>query len=365
MKTKIVTLLIISIFVLGSFSLLVPQVDATVTSGKKVNVTFMIDGVGNYNKDIITINGQTYTKNNLQTKSYMPGSTIQVSVVEEVTEAEWYPDKFRFSSWTNGNGLVGVSGTFVVPKYDVTVTANYEVVPKVFVEFEIAGLGNYNADIITIDGEYYTKNYIPKFYWFTGSTHSVSVETPVALVFWPYTTYYFSGWTNGNGLTGASGTFTVPSSDTTVIANYGLSPVLETAMTISCTLGSVSGSTTTIISGILSSGGSGIAGKNVALTYYDGANWNSIGSTTTSSDGTYNYNWIVPEDLENGGYPVKAEFQGDTEYLSSSAVTGNAGSLMVVPEFPLGGLVALLTCFSSALIFIKLRSKGIDSFNSV
>lgn len=358
MKTRLITLFLIAIFTLGLFSLLVPQIEATATPEKKVNVTFMIDGVGNYNKDIITINGQTYTKNNLQTKSYIPGSTIQVSVVEEVTEAEWYPDTFRFSSWTNGNGLVDVSGTFVVPNYDVTVTANYEMVPKVFVEFNIAGIDNYNGDIITIDGQSYTKNYIPKFYWFTGSTHLVSVETPVSLVFWPYTTYYFSGWTNGNGLTGSSGTFTVPSSDTTIIANYGSSPALETVLTISCTLDSVSGGTAVMVSGGLSSCGSGIAGKSIVLTYYDGANWNSIGSSVTSYDGTYSYNWIVPEDLENGVYPVKAEFQGDTEYLSSSALTGSAGSLMVVPEFPLGGLVALLACFSSAFIFIKLRSKG-------
>jgi len=359
MKTKLVTLLLISIFTLGLFSSLAPQVDAKVTSGKKVNVTFMIDGLGNYNGDIITIDGQSYTKNWVPSLSYLPGSTIQVSVLEEVTEAEWYPDTFRFSSWTNGNGLAGVSGTFVVPNYDVTVTANYEVVPKVFVEFEIAGLGDYNNHIITIDGETYTKNNIPsQFYWFTGSTHSVSVETPVSLAFWPYTTYYFSGWTNGNGLTGSSGTFTVPSSDTTIIANYGSSPALETVLTISCTLDSVSGGTAAIISGWLSSCSSGIASKSIVLTYYDGANWNSIGSSVTSSDGTYSYNWIVPEDLENGVYPVKAEFQGDTEYLSSSAVTGSAGSLMVVPEFPLGGLVALLACFSSAFIFIKLRSKG-------
>ncbi|MDD4325191.1 MAG: hypothetical protein PHC63_02035 [Candidatus Bathyarchaeota archaeon] len=177
--------------------------------------------MGNYNGYIITIDGQSYTKNWIPTLSYLPGSTIQVTVVEEVTEVEWYPDTFRFSSWTNGNGLAGVSGTFVVPNYDVTVTANYEVVPKVFVEFEIAGLGNYNNHIITIDGETYTKNNIPsQFYWFTGSTHSVSVETPVSLMFWPYTTYYFSGWTNGNGLVAASGTIIVPTADVTVTANY-------------------------------------------------------------------------------------------------------------------------------------------------
>ncbi len=62
MKTKLVTLLLISIFTLGLFSSLAPQVDAKVTSGKKVNVTFMIDGLGNYNGDIITIDGQSYTK---------------------------------------------------------------------------------------------------------------------------------------------------------------------------------------------------------------------------------------------------------------------------------------------------------------
>lgn len=263
MKTRLITLFLIEIFTLGFFSLLVPQIEATATPEKKVSVTFMIAGVGNYNKDIITINGHSYTKNNIHTKSYFPGSTISVSVVEEVTEVEWYPDTFRFSSWTNGNGL-----------------------------------------------------------------------------------------------TGSSGTFTVPSSDTTIIANYGSSPALETVLTVSCTLDSVSGGTAAIISGGLSSCSSGIASKSIVLIYYDGANWNSIGSSVTSSDGTYSYNWIVPEDLENGVYPVKAEFQGDTEYLSSSAVTGSAGSLMVVPEFPLGGLVALLACFSSAFIFIKLRSKA-------
>jgi hypothetical protein len=113
------------------------------------------------------------------------------------------------------------------------------------------------------------------------------------------------------------------------------------------------------ISGILTSSGVGVADKTITLTYYNGAEWHSIGTATTNPDGTYSYNWTIPAEIENGVSPLKADFAGDGTYLESTASTGtpgNGGNLTVVPE-SWGSIVALAACFGGALVFLKLRSK--------
>ncbi len=196
------------------------------------------------------------------------------------------PNKgYTFVSWTNGNGLTDASGTFTMPNSNVDVVANY-VQSTVHISFAHSGLSNINAGVtvLNIDGVNYDYWQVQQtnFQWFIGSTHTITAAT--SITGWDSVTHWFSGWTNGDGLTGASGTYTVPDHDTVITANYGLTqPPTDTALTISCTPQSVNsaGTETTDITGALTSSGTGIAGKTVSLSYFDGVAWNPIGTATT------------------------------------------------------------------------------------
>jgi hypothetical protein len=93
--------------------------------------------------------------------------------------------------------------------------------PTVQVTFATSGLGSDigAATVLRIDGTDYTYSQLLSlsFNWIPGSTHSVTVFSPVA---GGGRQYAFIGWTNGDGLTSGTSTYTVPDSDTTVTANY-------------------------------------------------------------------------------------------------------------------------------------------------
>ncbi|MCW4019484.1 MAG: hypothetical protein NWF00_12545 [Candidatus Bathyarchaeota archaeon] len=318
-----------------------------------VNVTFAVNGVSNYSGTLITVDGVQYDLWNMPTFQWAPGSTHTVSASTPVTG--WDSTVYRFSSWTNGNGLTDASGTFTTPSSDVTVTANY-VLASVTVTFESTGVSDYNGVVLTIDGTGYDWWNLPSFTWETDTTHTVTASTPITG--WDSVTHYFSSWTNGNGLTGASGTFTVPASDTTVTANYDTTPpAAETSLTINCIPTTVdkTGTATTSITGTLTSSGSGVADKSIVISYFDGLSWTQIDTATTAAGtGVYQYSWDVPAALANGEYVLKAVFAGDSSYEESTATTGmvgNGGNLFVVPEYLWGGLAALGACFAALIVF--------------
>ncbi len=66
---------------------------------------------------------------------------------------------------------------------------------------------------------------VAKSLWVAGSQHSVQALTPVTNYDTPAKGFAFVNWTNGNGLTGPSGTFTMPNGSVTVTANYVQSTV--------------------------------------------------------------------------------------------------------------------------------------------
>jgi len=79
--------------------------------------------------------------------------------------------------------------------------------------------------LLTIDGSNtYTYAQLPHtWYWRPGTTHTVTASTPVSGA--PGTRYVFSGWVNGGGLSGASGTYYIGdlgthASGVTVTATY-------------------------------------------------------------------------------------------------------------------------------------------------
>jgi hypothetical protein len=346
----------------GTFT--TPSSDVIVTinyvtsSSTSYKATFSTSGLPNISGYLLEIDGTNYTPATLASNSFnwAGGSTHTIRALQPVYSYDTPSKGFNFSSWTNGNGLTGISGTFTMPSSDVTVTANY-VQSTVQVTFSTSGLSNLNSDtILTIDGTSYDYWAIANFkaQWMIGSIHTVTATT--SITGWDSVTHYFSSWTNGNGLTGVSGTFATPNSDVAVTVTYAST---ATSITITCTNSTVDKGYATIIHGTLLSGTIGLSAKTITLSYYNGSVWCNIGSTTTASDGTYSYTWTVPASLENGVYPVKATFAGDSTYPTCSATTGSVGngvSLSVLPE-SWGSIVALAACFAGTLVFIKLRSK--------
>ncbi len=360
-KTKPLTMFLVSMVAIAFLASAISQVQAK----PKVRVKFATSGLSNLSNGItvLTIDGVSYDYWGVQQTNFNWEIDSTHTVLATTSLTGWDGVGYQFSSWTNGNGLVGASGTFTVPSSDLTVTANY-VQSTVHVRFAHSGLSNLNNNVVlTIDGVGYTYWTVPQtdFQWAKGSTHTVTAAN--SLTGWDGVTHWFSSWTNGNGLTGPSGTFTVPNTDATVTVNYALQqPMAETSLTITCTPTTVDkgGEEIAMISGYLTSEGSGIGGKTISLAYFDGSNWQSIASVTTASDGSYSYDWDVPETILNGQYPVKAEFAGEGCYLGSTAITGSTGNgthLMVVPENELGSVVALLAVLAAVLLFFKLRVK--------
>lgn len=249
---------------------------------------------------------------------------------------------------------------FIVASLAVLSPAVAASAAKVNITFATSGYTTTTTSVIfTIDGTNFTGSSLPKtFSWKPSETHTVAVTSTFTGA--DLKTYGFASWTNGNGLTGTSGTFIVPSSSTKVTANFGQAIALApTTLTITCTNNTADKGIAVTLSGTLKSTTTGLSGKIVTLTYYNGTVWCSIGSTTTTSGGSYIYSWTIPKSLANGQYPVKATFSGDTSYQSSSATTGTDGNglhLMVLPE-SWGSIVALAACFGGAIVFFKVRSK--------
>jgi hypothetical protein len=356
---KIALFLTVSLLMSALLASAIPQAQAQLN----VNITFAASGYTNYSGAVLTIGTSTYYTWNLPvTLSLQPGATYAVTAVESITS--WSSVEYAFSSWTNGNGLTTNTGTFTVPDEATTVTANYAQ-STVQVQFRYSNLTNLNAiTVLTVDGvEYQYNSWDLKsrsFQMAIGSTHNVTAATP--LTGWDGVTHYFSSWTNGNGLTTTSGTFTVPNTDVVLTVNYALTELpttYSTSLTVACSGDSVDKGNNVLISGALTSSSVGVGGKTITLTYHNGVTWCLIGSVTTNLDGTYSYDWTVPAEIENGVYPLKAEFAGDSTYLSSTAITGTAGngaSLTVLPE-AWSSILALVACFGGTLVFFKLRSK--------
>jgi uncharacterized repeat protein (TIGR02543 family) len=167
----------------------------------------------------------------------------------------------------------------------VTVTANYTQ-STVHVSFTHSGLNHINSGItvLTIDDVTYDYWEVQNtnFQWVIGSTHTVTAASSLSSWETPPTQYSFVSWTNGNGLTSTSGTFTTPSTpeaDVVVTANYAESggEPATTALTITCAPTTVGNTGTEVVSitGTLTSASVGVAGKTITLSYYDGA-WTTI-----------------------------------------------------------------------------------------
>jgi hypothetical protein len=351
-NTRKYTAIMIALIVIGITSTVQAQ------TSEKVNISFAITGLDTFWSNTLTIDGTTYTRSQLpKTFTWDVGSEHIVTAITPLTA---WDANYTFASWTNGNGLTGSTGTFITPSTATTVTANYQKVETTSVTFGFTSLDTYWGNTLIIDGVSYTRGQLPKtFTWQPGTEHAVTALTPLTAGYVGAPTYMFTGWTNGNGLTGTTGTFVTPDSAVTVTANYvESSDPLTTEITIHCspTVINKYGDTTTTITGTLTSDSTGIV-RYVELSYFDGVEWLPIQTTTTSDTGVYSYEWDVPETVANGQYAIKAEFLGDSTYESSSATTGSGSSnLFVVPEYSWGGLSVVLVCFAAFLV-VKARRR--------
>jgi hypothetical protein len=89
------------------------------------------------------------------------------------------------------------------------------------ISFTTSGLSSdASGTVLTIDGVplNFTQLQSLSFNWTIGSMHAITAASTI-VVNSSYR-YVFSSWTNGCGLVSANGTFTTPSSDTTVTVNY-------------------------------------------------------------------------------------------------------------------------------------------------
>lgn len=151
----------------------------------------------------------------------------------------------------------------------------------------------------------------------------------------------------GGGKSGKSNGFDVALAATTIDVSCSPSQINVTALE------------STTISGHLMSGGVGVAGKTISLSYYNGTTYSIGTSDPTDSNGYYAYIWTpstATDGLYSGFYVIKAEFVGDLTYSGSIAQRGTGYDLLVVPEYLLGALLALLACFAAFIVFRKRKS---------
>jgi len=95
---------------------------------------------------------------------------------------------------------------------------------NVNITFTATGYSNYSGAVITVGMTTYSTWNLPVTLSLQpGDTYTVT--TVESITSWSTIEYAFSTWTNGNGLTTNTGTFTVPNEAMTVTANYAQSTV--------------------------------------------------------------------------------------------------------------------------------------------
>jgi protocatechuate 3,4-dioxygenase beta subunit len=150
---------------------------------------------------------------------------------------------YTISGLVPGSYQVSASATGYDPSPVVTVsvpaggsaTANLQLKPSVapvsLIDFRSSGLDSDagSATVLTIDSTPYNYSQLQSlsFSWTPGSTHTVVGSDTIPAGSGKQ--YVFLDWTNGDGLSGSNGTYTVPTSDTTPTANWQAQYFLSTS----------------------------------------------------------------------------------------------------------------------------------------
>jgi hypothetical protein len=203
-----------------------------------------------------------------------------------------------------------------------------------------------SGTVLTIDGTTYSYSTLPHtFTWTSGSTHSVTATTPVGAGSGKQ--YRWNNWTNSGGLTvngGSSGqpggTYTVPSSTTTVTANY----VTQWQVTFDASTNVKGDSSVTIVT----VSGSGKTGAQLPF-----AAWYDSGSSLTysfsgpvassSSPSNTQYVWSssggLSQTLQSNSFTVSASGTVTGTYTTQYqlTVTASAGAVTFSVTYTQGG----------------------------
>jgi hypothetical protein len=141
-----------------------------------------------------------------------------------------------------------------------------------------------------------------------------------------------------------------------ITANFATATQNPTYLTVQCVPAEVGLNQQTIINGFLKDkNDNGLGGQTIIFTWSPVANslgWKFINQATTDTNGYYTFSWTT--NIAVGSYFVMAQFEGDTTNRCNSAVASNGDtSLIVVPEYLLGALLALGACFATFVAFKK------------
>jgi hypothetical protein len=205
------------------------------------------------------------------------------------------------------------------------------------INFAVDGLASFNDLVLRIDGTTYKRSDLSSitFRWDAGTQHSVQALTPVKNSDTPQKTFVFSSWTNGNGLVTASGTFTTPTNDVTVTANYVIATHTVNFQT------------------------TGLSNFNNLLLTIDGTpyTYSDLGSTTFSWDyGTTHTVQAVPT-VRNSDTPAKG-------YSFSSWTNGN-GLTTVSGTLTMPNSDQIITVnYQQSTVHITFNHNGLSHINS-
>jgi hypothetical protein len=126
----------------------------------RVSITFALSDIDQVTGTIITIDGAPYSYSDFpKSFSWIVGTGHNVAASTPISAGSG--EQYVFSSWTNGDGLFGASGTYAVPTSDQIVTAVYKTQYQLTIEVNNPAKG--------------TTNPVPGAYWYD-STSNVPVN---------------------------------------------------------------------------------------------------------------------------------------------------------------------------------------------
>jgi hypothetical protein len=175
------------------------------------------------------------------------------------------------------------------------------------ITFQLNGVGSdASGTLINVDGTGYGYSQFPlSFNWAPGSTHTVAATDPVTAVSGKQ--YRWASWTNGDGLSGASGTYTTPTSPQTVTANY----VTQYQLTIQASP-SGGGTTNPAVGSYWHDSGSSVSVSATAASGYSFYYW-SLDGTNVGTNPSYSARI-------NSAHTLTAMFRGTSSISVSMSV---------------------------------------------
>jgi hypothetical protein len=221
-------------------------------------------------------------------------------------------------------GAVSAGGTAMVDSVRITIYYTAQVT----ITWALSGVSNdATGTIIAIDGTNYVYADFPKaFSWVPGSTKSVAATDPVSAGTGKQ--YDWTQWTNGDGLSGASGTYTVPGSAITVTAVYATQWYLTVTSTYDSPTGQAwytngNSASSTVTSPV--SGGSGVQ--------YVCTGWTGTGSAPASGSSadtglfsmsaasSVTWNWVTQYQVTFTSSVIGADTAGTVVTVNGTAKT--------------------------------------------